>query len=208
MRRLEALLTVVLLCAFAAPAFAGVATIDFATEGSGTGGLFSLLSGGNASGVNIPIANLTVSDPLYNGVVFNVTGSCGGTFLSDVGCLNFNTSTNTISIVGGIPGLDLGSMTLLSGSFTSWTATGDGMTNATGPDTKAAALLTAVGLSTDYKFNYFGFSLTTTGTSPDTVISTDIRNTGAVPEPVSVLLFGTGLLVAGTYMRRKRAGSR
>jgi hypothetical protein len=176
--------------------------IDFGSGDAGVGGVFTLLGGGNASGANIPIDALTVSGaPAGNGV-YEVTGTCvDGADVNGSGCLNFNTATNTVTITGAIPGLGILSEALLTGSFVSFTADVNGLQGARGPDSKARDLLIALGLSANQPFQYFGFSLTTNGLSPDSVISTDIRNT-AVPEPASLTLLGSGLLFLA---RRRRA---
>lgn len=202
MRKLGILAALLVGLLFTMPAF-GAAIIDFGQGLAGVGGVFTL-TGGNATGANIPIGVVTISGaPSHNGV-FLVTGSCTGSGGGSYGCLNFDTSGNTISITGAIPTLGIGSETLLSGTFTSFTANTAGLSNATGPDTKAADLLATLGL-TGARFNYFGFTLTAqfdpnTGTYSTT--STDMRNT-AVPEPATIVLFGTLLFGCGIGLRRR-----
>jgi len=181
------------------PAGAAVVTIDFSTGGAGVGGTFTL-NGSNASGLNIPIGDVTISgDP---NATFDTTYAITG------GLLNFNTASGSpnITISGAIAGLSIASETLLSGTITSFTANANGLQNASGPDTKAANFLTALGLPTTTTFQLFGFSLTTTGVlnanNSDTVVSTDIRNT-STPEPGTLVMFGSGLLGLAGIIRRK-----
>lgn len=199
-----------------APMF-GAISIDFGTGDAGTGGTFTLLSGGNAKGQGIPIDTLTVSGAGAADGVYDVDGVTTGSGESGVGTLEFNTQTNVIAIVGSIVCQNtLGACTghavgdtivantaLLTGSFNSFTANNFGLLNATGPDTKAASLLTALGIPLSTKFSYFGFSLTTGGVAGGSVISTDIQNT-SVPEPSSIVLFGVVLLGCCALMRRRK----
>jgi hypothetical protein len=203
MKNLGRLLLIALVVSMAAPVY-GALIIDFGTGLAGAGGTFNLLSGGNASGIDIPIGVMTVVGSGAKDGTYTVGGTCSGSGQTNVGCLNFNTSTNTLSVVGGLTGLGIGSSTLLTGSFTSWLADANGLTSATGPDTKSATLLSALGVSSPpYKFAYFGFSLAADG-SGSSVISTDIKNTGTVPEPATLSLMGFGLVAVALVGRRFR----
>ena len=192
----------------AVPAF-GAVVIDFGTGTAGTGGLYTLLAGGQATGSNIPVGSVTITGAVSNNGVFDTSGTCASTDANGSACLSFDTVANTISIVGGIGGLGIANgTTLLTGSFTSFSATGDGISNARGPDTKSPLLLAALGV-TGYQFDFFGFSITANTVNvgaSSTVISTDIRNTGnPVPEPSAIVLFGTALLGCCSMFRRKRS---
>jgi hypothetical protein len=187
------------------PTFAAV-VIDFGTGTAPDGGSFTLLAGGNASGTAIPVDLLKVSGAPTNNGSWDLSGTAVSNDANGSASLDFNTLTNTIKITGGIPGLGIANGTvLLSGSFSSFTADANGLSNAKGPDTKSALLLSALGLATDFKFNFFGFSLTAQEISPGVfdVTSTDIRNTG-VPEPTSIVLFGTVLFSCCWIIRRRR----
>ena len=173
--------------------------LDFGTGLAGAGGTITN-AGGSISGSNIFIGSLIVDG----------TTTSNGTYVVDA-LLNFDTSANTISIVGNIATLGIAGETLLSGSFTSYSTTvipqlGGGQTEvfqATGPDTKSNILLGILGIPLDTQFNFFGFSIESANGS---VVSTDIVNTAAVvPVPAAVWLFGSGLLGLVGIARRKQA---
>jgi PEP-CTERM motif-containing protein len=174
-------------------------TLDFTTGLASPGGVIQLLGSG-ASGTDIPIGAMIVVGANAN----------NGTFAVTSGTLNFSTVTNTISIAGSV--LGLGPQTLLTGSFTNPISISVGPLSdflaiqASGFDTKSAALLALLGEPANIPFAFFGFTLSAAfdaNTNSGAAISTDIA-TNATPEPVSLLLFGTGLVGIGALAWKRR----
>lgn len=205
----------------AGPASASV--IDFGTGFGGAGGTINI-SGANISGSGIFIDTVTILGAPVNNGVFDVegTGVCWDA-AGGCGLLSFDKNLNTISLVGSIPALGIFSpINLLTGDLSGGVnvVINNGFTGgitASGNDTKARELLYAIGLDPTTQFTFFGFTLGVAGGEapgpPYTATSTDIINTSVpggggsgqtlVPEPGSLLLFGTGLFGAATRLRRR-----
>lgn len=208
------------------PASAAV-FIDFGTGGAPAGGTIAV-SGGNAIGTNILVNQMTVNGAgAADGTYFLYGGGTGGG-ANGSAVVNFNTNTGLFTVVGGVCTIAAGD-TCNGGAGTLVTATT--LANGTGavsnlnfslltgtnlsmnflePDTKAATLLSALGIPSNTTFGFAtasfqGFNTAGTG-SPYTVNSTDINNTGTVvPEPTSVLLLGSVLFgVTGLIRRRSK----
>jgi len=142
--------------------------IDFSTGNSGYGGIASLFSDGNLSGVGIPIGTVTiVGAPQGNGT-YGVSGPAFGSYLGLVGSLNFSTGglagTNVIQIVGSIAGLGIATnQLLLTGTVSGYnpSTVSYGLVAAFGLDSKSGDLLKAIGLDLATQFEYFAFSIST-----------------------------------------------
>jgi len=198
---------------------ANATVIDFNTGFGGPGGTL-VINGTNITGSGIFIDAVSISGAPVNNGVFDVEGAgiCGDA-VGGCGLLSFDKNLNTITLVGSIPALGiLAPVNLLTGDLSGGVvidANTDkvGAIHATGNDTKARELLLAIGMDPATQFNFFGFSLGfSTQGSPYTVDSTDIQNTSGgigssgqnlVPEPGSLVLFGTGLFGAATRLRRR-----
>jgi len=199
---------------------ASATVIDFSNGFAGPGGTITI--GANITGSGIFIDALTITGAPVNNGVYDVEGAgvCADAF-GGCGLLSFDKNLNTITLVGSIPALGiLAPINLLSGDLSGGVTVGIndatmGAITASGHDTKARELLFAIGMDPATPFNFFGFTGGFSGGqgSPYTAISTDIINTSVpgaggsgetlVPEPGSLVLFGTGLFGAATKLRRR-----
>jgi len=150
--------------------------LDSTTGVAGPGYTFTPLAGGHATGTNIPIELLTVTGAGANNGGYVVRGTCtdivGGTY---VGCLNFDTRTNTISITGQVSSLVIPLGPLLSGFFSSFAAGPNGLSDVAGSGSIATNLLTAAAVPFNQVFR-------TSGLSVRTGLSRDLCSSEARPE--------------------------
>ena len=194
------LLLLVFVLAFAVPSFGGNIGLDF-SDGGATGGVISLLGGGGATGVGIPIGLMKLTG-LGPDQLFPVTGTCAG---GTTGCLNFDSTTGMFTIHGtadGITGdlLTTDSAFIVGGGFgTQVLALG------AGSDTKDPALLTALGLWTGLPWDFVGTTIGLKAAGGGYfATSTDVSNSTVTPEPVSMLLMGTFFSLAGGLLAKKK----
>jgi len=192
-------------------ASAAPVVIDFATGSSGSTG--TIVDGGaTITGTGITIG---VTDVVGSSNDGQFTTNAVLNFTATSGVVNGNTTTGTagtidvVGFVSGLAGSQQNPVTLLSGTFNSWSFQNNGLAsifNGSGLDVKNFDLLNNLGIDPNTQFEFFGFSMgfdfSQDGTA--TAISTDIINTTVIPVPAAVWLFGSGLLGMVGVARRRR----
>ncbi len=180
---LAAILCVLFLGAFVASARAD--SLDFSCGAGGCSGIVSFTG---------TMTSASASNP----GITNVVQLLGGYYSGNSFTLAFDTS--------GTMSLDDGSGDALSGTFSSFNPTCDGfqcsITMSVAWNSLSSSVQAALGTTT-------GVDLATIGWSQSTgnVTSVDISILPLpVPEPASLLLFGSGLLAVGGLVRRRLRG--
>jgi hypothetical protein len=198
------------------PALA-IPVLDFGTGSAGVGGLLTMLAGPNATGAGVPLDTLIVSGAPGAGV-YDLSGAfvSGTSVGGNSAVLDFDTraATNFIKITGGVPALGIPNGTiLLSGTFSSALVTNPAVNvlsvNGLGSDDKDPGLLRELGIDPNLynPFTFFGFTISANfdpGKGVGNAISSDITNSGKIPEPISLILLGSGLAGAGLYRRLRK----
>jgi hypothetical protein len=217
---------VVVLACVSPPAQAST-ILDF--QGLAAGGGTIAFSGGAAPlvGTNIPIVTLGGIETPLNAGNYDVTNGylnfqTGNLISYSGGSYNFGNG-GFFTITGGVTAAGISATTgapptptvLLTGSFLG-AQVGSGVVSfvlGNGPDTKNPDLLTYFGLSTATQFQFdaktnlnVSSGALNGGSFSGTAFSTDISNT-VVPEPGSMMLFGTGLVGLSALVRRRKQTS-
>jgi hypothetical protein len=171
-------------------------------------------SGGNFTGTNIIFEFVTYNDgsgvqgaycgtPTFSGLL--LTGTTTNCFL------NFSTSSNSFTLTApngllasdGVTPIAGTTGILLTGTFSTFGLDGSGLQfNATGIDSKNAALLNYFGIASGTQFTFNNTEIRVDAAGQ--VTQADLTNT-AIPEPGLMTLFGLGLLGVGRKLARRRS---
>ena len=217
MQRRHQLVTLLIAAVLATGQAQAAPIIEFSTGSAGQGGTITW-DGTNLKGSDIPIGAVTISGAPSNNGTFLVTE---GHLYFDTGSANvtiqdlYTNVGHNIAIVGCVPqlGYDFPSCgvfgNLMLGTIHGWNESlaSQGLLAAFG-ESFVGNLSVAMGLSPEAgsaAWRLGGFSLAATALNagePGTVSETSITNLSVIPEPGTMILLGTGLLVA--FHRRKR----
>jgi hypothetical protein len=200
MTRSKIVIALTFCSALTLPAFADTYRIDYSVPIGSAGGTVTSTGGfANFTGTNITISELAYFlNGAKVGATHAVTGACAG-----MGCLNFDTAANTVTVVGAVADLGLASQTLLTGTYTQFT--GNALLFAgRGNDTKSRAMLAKLGVP-----GFAGFTFGQTNIyNPlnGSAIFADVSNFADTPDGgVTAMLLGGAMLGIHTLRRKLRA---
>jgi hypothetical protein len=184
--RCSCILAILGLGLISVPAFADVLLYDF-SNGSQTGGNISALGGSIALGTLV-VTDLSSFSPSES-------------YYTTSESLTFDTAAGTLSIAGTVPGFYSGTLLSITGLTSSTTGCGSGDTSC---DISFLSGTVSIPGGGTFGSGYSEASGTSNG-GPWSAFSTDVQweELQPVPEPGTISLFASGLVMAGGLLRRK-----